>query len=192
MKMFRILAISAGVVNLLCMYLAQITGDLRVFLIAWAGASFSFYGYLYFSDEAQERGQTRMGYQNLAMRLRYDISQDALQPGMRLPTTSELARRHNTTRTTVMRALHILADERIIDLVHGRGIYVAGAAPRTDRPKDRIETHIMKHQPGQVIPPVEMLAAEHGASGATVRRVQAQLVARGAIRRAASGTYIRA
>lgn len=193
--MLRVLANIAGLVNVICMALGVYTNDWPVFLTAWCGAAFSYYSFLFFTDDAREQGQTRMGYQNLAMRLRWDIKEEGLLAGHRLPSTTELARRHETTRTTVMRAMRILADEGLVDIVQGRGTYVLeNGQPglRTDRPKDLIEKHLMEFQPGERLPSLKDLIEAHGVSGVTIRRVQAQLQERGLIRRTRTGAYVRA
>lgn len=197
--MVRVLAVFAGVVNMICMLLAQITADQKVFLVAWFGAVMSFSGYLYFTEELRQRGQTRMGYQNLAMRLRWDIKEEGLRAGQRLPTTTQLARRHDTTRTTVMRALRILADEGLVEVVRGRGTYVVGEngfrGERIDKPKDRIQSHVLhrvqRAAPGEEMPTTAELMLMYGASHITVRRVLAGLAQQGVIRRTSNGVYVK-
>lgn len=191
----RVLAVTAGLVNIICMALSLYTYDWFSFTVSWWGAGFSFYGFLFFTDDARERGQTRMGYQNLAMRLRWDIKEEGMVAGQRLPSTAELARRHETTRTTVMRAMKILADEGLVDIVQGRGTYVldnGARGLRSDRPKDLIEKHLMDLEPGQRLPSLKELMQAHGVSGVTIRRVQNDLARQGIIRRTPTGTYVRA
>jgi DNA-binding GntR family transcriptional regulator len=129
------------------------------------------------------------------MRLRWDIKEEKLAAGQRLPTTTELARRHETTRTTVMRALRILADEGLVDVVQGRGVYViedGNTGVRTDRPKDLVEAHLLTFKPGELLPSMTELLLTHPASIYTIRRVRARLAKQGHIRRIGSGAYVRA
>lgn len=197
--MLRVLATTAGVVNVMCMFLALLTHDVPVLMFGLWGAGFSFYGLIYFTDELRERGQHRMGYLNLAMRIRYDMKEQGLIAGNRLPTVAQLATTHDTTRATVMRALKILASEGLVEVVRGRGTYVIGEGglrgARTDRPKDRIETHLLKRvehaEPGEEMPTTTELMFMYGASHVTVRRVQSSLAQRGVLRRTRWGSYVK-
>lgn len=191
----RILGTIAGVVNLTCMFLAFVHGDMRTFLIAWTGASFSGYAILHSLEERQDMGETRMGFRSLAMRLRWDIKEQQLRPGQKLPSIGDLAAHHHTTRTTVARALKILADEGLVDVVHGRGTYVVGGA-KDDRPKDRIAWELldkMKDKPvGAPFPTSTTIAREYGVSHPTARRVHQELAEKGYIRRNPNGGYEKA
>lgn len=188
----RILGTIAGVVNLICMFLASIQGDTRVFLIAWTGASFSGYAILHTLEERREMGETRMGFRSLAMRLRWDMKEEGLQPGYKLPPIGDLANRYGTTRTTVARALKLLSEEGLVDVVHGRGTYVVGGE-REDRPKDRIAWELLdklKDKPsGAPFPASTTIMREYGVSHPTVRRVHELLLAKGLIRRNNNGGY---
>jgi len=190
----RILAFAAGTVNLVCMFLAALTADLDTFLIAWAGASFSGYAILHTLEEAQHMGETPRGYRSLAMRLRWDIKEEGMQPGQRLPSIGDLAQRHHTTRTTVARALKILADEGLVEVVQGRGTYVVGGS-RADRPKDRISWELLDQlkdkDPGFPVPSSTDIMRKYKVSHPTVRRVHQDLVNRGVIRRGPNGGYVK-
>jgi DNA-binding GntR family transcriptional regulator len=195
MSMTRVLALTAGIVNTICMFVAQLTDDWYVFTAGWLGAAVSFYAWLFFTDDAHDRGETRMGFQSLAMRLRWDIKEEGLLPGHRLPSTAELARRHDTTRTTVMRAMRILAEEGLVEIIQGRGTYVVDnglIGERTDKPKDIIERDLMSYPRGETLPSMQQLITKHQVSGVTIRRVQARLVEQGVLLRTRAGTYVRA
>ena len=187
----RWLAVPTAIVNTACMVLACIARDYPTFLYGWAGAVFAIWGGIYMKEEARAMGQTPMGYRSLAMRLRYEIQEEHLAPGTRLPTTAQYARRFATTRTTVARALRILAEEGIVEVVRGRGIYVTG--PRTDRPRDRIEQILLDiiatHPAGTPLPETYWVALNVQASEMTVRRVEQRLADRGLIRRTRTGRY---
>lgn len=191
----RILGIVAGVVNLICMFLAMVQGETQTFLIAWTGAAFSGYAILHTLEERQDMGETRMGFRSLAMRLRWDIKEQGMRPGQKLPSIGELAEHHKTTRTTVARALKILAEEGLVEIVHGRGTYVVGGA-REDRPKDRIAWELLdklkKKPSGAPFPSSTTIMREYGVSHPTARRVHREFVEKGYIRRNSTGGYEKA
>lgn len=188
----RILGFTAGVVNLICMFISFVLMDMQTFLIAWAGASFSGYAILHTLEERQDMGETRAGFRSLAMRLRWDIKEQGMAAGQKLPSIAELAERYGTTRTTVARALRILAEEQLVEVVHGRGTYVVGGA-RGDRPKDRIQWELLdameNKRPGDPFPSTAEIRRRHNVSHPTVRRVLQDLVARGVIRKNPNGGY---
>ncbi len=199
MMMLRLVAIPTVVVNVICMALAATTADIGVFLIAWAGATAGVYGWIFYKEELHDMGQTPQGFRELALRLRYDITQAQPEPGHKLPSTRELAKSYETTRTTVGRALKILAGDGVVEIVHGRGVYILGPAghkgERLDKPRDRIAVHllnILAAQPaGQPMPPTKDLAEQAGASVITVRRVERALLRQGLIRRDRHGRYVK-
>lgn len=59
------------------------------------------------------------------------ILSNDLQPGQRLPSTRELARRFRIHANTVSAAYKQLEQERWVELRHGSGIYVHRSKPRT-------------------------------------------------------------
>jgi DNA-binding GntR family transcriptional regulator len=170
--------------------------DPQVFLVGWAGACFSVYGLFYF----HETRRTPMGYRSLAMQLRWDITNDGdgFQPGQKLPAIVDVAKKYSTTQTTAIRAMRVLADEGLVDIVHGRGTYYVGAdkIPRDgDEPEARVEKHlktIIDRVPaGHPIPSVHALTAAHQIGAATIRRVLTDFAHRGLIRTTPSGGYVR-
>ena len=63
-------------------------------------------------------------------------------PGTRLPLAKDLAAILGVNKNTLLRALHILRDEHLLDFQRGRGITVAGSAERgavVHRIRDLIE-----------------------------------------------------
>lgn len=185
--MTRVLAVVAGLVNTICMYLALLTADVPVLLVAMGGAGFSFYAYLAFTDIQEEDG---MGYASLAMRLRWELKEEGIAAGTRLASSRSLAKRYDTTRTTVARALQLLAEEGLVEIVAGRGVFVlahGNTGQRHDKPKDRIEWHLLDRQAGELLPSTDDLAHMHQVSQATIRRVKADLLKRGLIQRTAKG-----
>lgn len=163
-------------------------------LLAALGAWLILYWWwLRYTEEAEVK-ETRE-YRRLAMELRGRITLDRTPPGSRLPTTRELAQRHGVTRRTVARALRILADEGLIDVVPGRGCYVLGANGERglrpdDGPKGRIEWHVMETaRPGEEIETVEILAQRCRVTPDQARRALAQLVRAGRLRHNQGGHY---
>jgi len=193
MIMLRLVAWPTVVVNLFCMAIGGFTHDVTVFVLGWGGVAFAIYGLLFYWDEAREMGQTHIGYQNLAMRLRFEIREQGYSPGARLPTTKEFAKQFATTRTTVARALRILHEEGIVVILRGRGTYLSGT--RTDLPRDRVELHLMavlnRRQSGSPMPEAKFLAENLQASENTVRRVEHKLAEQGLIRRTRGGKYVK-
>lgn len=187
----RGLALCTAAVNVAAMILASVAGDWGVFAVAWAGAVFALWGWLYLGEDPHP-----MGYRNLAMQLRWEISNGdhPLEPGTRLPSTQQYAQRFATTRTTVTRALRLLAEEGLVEIVRGRGAYVCG--PRTDRPKDRVEQVLLDiintHPAGTPLPETKWVALNMNTSEMTVRRVEQTLAEQGLIVRTRNGRYVKA
>lgn len=63
-------------------------------------------------------------FRRIAETLRRDILADRLQPGERLPSENELAGQHETTRTTVRKAIALLRSEGLVVSEQGRGAFV--------------------------------------------------------------------
>jgi len=63
------------------------------------------------------------------MRLRRDIDRGLFGPGDRLPTERELCDDLKVSRNALRRAVRVLADEGVLDVRHGSGMYVRKGAP---------------------------------------------------------------
>ena len=63
-------------------------------------------------------------YEQVAAEIRRAIADGEAQPGERLPSAIDLAEVIGVNKNTVMRALHILRDEGLLDFTRGRGIRV--------------------------------------------------------------------
>ncbi|MGZ3143185.1 GntR family transcriptional regulator [Lentzea chajnantorensis] len=63
-------------------------------------------------------------FRRIAETLRRDILGGALESGAQLPSENELAERHQTTRTTVRKAIALLRSEGLVMSEQGRGIFV--------------------------------------------------------------------
>lgn len=69
-------------------------------------------------------------HDQVAAEIRRAIAEGEAGPGERLPLAKDLAAVLGVNKNTVLRALHILRDEGLLDFQRGRGITVAGSAER--------------------------------------------------------------
>jgi len=77
-----------------------------------------------------------------AARIRRAIAEGEAGPGERLPLAKDLAAVLGVNKNTVLRALHMLRDEGLLEFRRGRGITVAGTPQRgavLARARDLIE-----------------------------------------------------
>jgi len=63
-------------------------------------------------------------FEQVAAEIRRAIGDGEARPGERLPSAIDLAEVIGVNKNTVMRALHILRDEGLLDFTRGRGIRV--------------------------------------------------------------------
>lgn len=131
-------------------------------------------------------------YLQIANALRAEID-DGSGPTT-LPSEAELMKRYGVARSTVGRALKILADEGLVRSQQGTRRTVAAAA---ERPTvyDRIAGLIAAEglAPGDAFPPESKLCELTEASRGTVRRALAQLEGAGVLEvRQGKGRFVRA
>jgi GntR family transcriptional regulator len=69
-------------------------------------------------------------YLQVAADIRRAIADGEAKPGERLPLAKDLATVLGVNTNTVLRALHVLRDERLLEFRRGRGITIAGTAER--------------------------------------------------------------
>ena len=69
-------------------------------------------------------------YQQVAAEVRRAISEGEAKPGERMPLAKDLAKVLGVNTNTVLRALHELRDEGMLEFRRGRGITVAGTPER--------------------------------------------------------------
>jgi GntR family transcriptional regulator len=69
-------------------------------------------------------------YQQVAAEIRRAIAEGEISQGERLPPAVDLAAILEVNKNTVIRALHVLRDEGMLDFTRGRGIRVVGTPQR--------------------------------------------------------------
>lgn len=69
-------------------------------------------------------------YERVAGDIRRAIAEGEAKPGERLPLAKDLAAVLGVNTNTVLRALHVLRDEGLLEFRRGRGITVAGTPER--------------------------------------------------------------
>jgi GntR family transcriptional regulator len=69
-------------------------------------------------------------YEQVAADIRRAIADGEASPGERLPLAKDLAKVLGVNTNTVLRALHVLRDEGLLEFRRGRGITVAGTPQR--------------------------------------------------------------
>ncbi len=89
-----------------------------------------------------DRTETTPLHDQVAAEIRRAIAEGEADPGERLPLAKDMAAILGVNKNTVLRALHILRDEGLLDFQRGRGITVAGTAEQgavVRRVRDLIE-----------------------------------------------------
>jgi GntR family transcriptional regulator len=71
-------------------------------------------------------------HEQVAAQIRRAIADGEANPGERLPLAKDLAAVLGVNKNTVLRALHLLRDEGLLEFRRGRGITVAGTPQRSD------------------------------------------------------------
>ena len=69
-------------------------------------------------------------HDQVAAEIRRAIADGEARPGERLPLAKDLAAVLGVNKNTVLRALHILRDEGLLDFTRGRGVTVSGSPER--------------------------------------------------------------
>jgi GntR family transcriptional regulator len=70
-------------------------------------------------------------YEQVAAEIRRAIAEGEATPGERLPSAIDLADVIGVNKNTVIRALHILRDEGLLDFTRGRGIRVVASPSKS-------------------------------------------------------------
>jgi GntR family transcriptional regulator len=76
-------------------------------------------------DVKVDRTETTPLHDQVAAEIRRAIAEGEAGPGERLPLAKDMAAVLRVNKNTVLRALHILRDEGLLDFQRGRGITVA-------------------------------------------------------------------
>jgi GntR family transcriptional regulator len=63
-------------------------------------------------------------YQQIAAILRGQIERGEIAPGRPVPSETQLMQRYEVARLTARKAVRVLADEGLVEVVPGRGAYV--------------------------------------------------------------------
>jgi DNA-binding GntR family transcriptional regulator len=71
----------------------------------------------------------RFPFQQLADALRDRITSGEFPPGRKLPTISEITSQTGLSPMTIRRAFRVLADEKLVTVVPGRGTFVVKDLP---------------------------------------------------------------
>ena len=70
-------------------------------------------------------------HDQVAAEIRRAIAEGEAGPGERLPLVKDIAAVLGVNKNTVLRAMHILRDEGLLDFTRGRGISVAGTPQKS-------------------------------------------------------------
>jgi GntR family transcriptional regulator len=78
-----------------------------------------------------DRSEPRAIHEQVAAQIRRAIADGEASPGERLPLAKDLAAVLGVNKNTVLRALHALRDEGLLEFSRGRGITVAGTPQKS-------------------------------------------------------------
>jgi len=81
-------------------------------------------------------------HDQVAAEIRRAIAEGEAGPGERLPLAKDIAAVLGVNKNTVLRAMHILRDEGLLEFTRGRGITVSGTPQRSavlDRARELVE-----------------------------------------------------
>jgi GntR family transcriptional regulator len=77
-----------------------------------------------------DRNEATPLHDQVAAEIRRAIAEGEAKPGERLPLARDIAAVLGVNKNTVLRAMHILRDEGLLDFTRGRGITVSGTPQR--------------------------------------------------------------
>ena len=101
-------------------------------------------------------------HDQVAAEIRRAIADGEAGPGERLPLAKDIAAILGVNKNTVLRAMHILRDEGLLDFQRGRGIPVAGTPQRSvvvKRIRELVEfCRVQGYRPEEVIQIIEGLS----------------------------------
>src|SRR5580698_8828555 len=82
-------------------------------------------------DVNVDRSESTPLHDQVAAEIRRAIADGEAKPGERLPLAKDIAGVLGVNKNTVLRALHILRDERLLEFTRGRGISVSGTPQKS-------------------------------------------------------------
>jgi GntR family transcriptional regulator len=94
-----------------------------------------------------DRSEALALHDQVAAEIRRAIAEGEAAPGDRLPLAKDIAAVLGVNKNTVLRAMHILRDEGLVEFTRGRGITVSGSAQKSavlSRVRDLVE--FARHQ----------------------------------------------
>jgi GntR family transcriptional regulator len=101
-------------------------------------------------------------HEQVAAEIRRAIAEGEAGPGDRLPLAKDLATVLGVNKNTVLRALHVLREEGLLEFRRGHGISVSGTPERsamTERVRDLLEFGRRHgYRPEEVVQIIEMVA----------------------------------
>ncbi|UVI27997.1 FadR/GntR family transcriptional regulator [Paenibacillus spongiae] len=80
----------------------------------------------------------KLAHEAIIERVKLKISSGEWKPGVRLPTTKQLAAEFGLSMTAVREALRVLENQRIVSVEHGRGIYIQNDPGLLDDPAGKL------------------------------------------------------
>lgn len=80
----------------------------------------------YVSDIEAPGGDRQLQYQRVAADIEARIRSGELRPGARLRNERELAEYYGVAYHTIRRAMKLLSDQGLVEVIHGRGTFVTG------------------------------------------------------------------
>lgn len=81
--------------------------------------------------ESVDRSDPLPLHEQVAAEIRRSIAEGEVKPGERLPLAKDLAAVMGVNKNTVLRALHVLRDEGLLEFRRGHGITVAGTKEKS-------------------------------------------------------------
>ena len=82
-------------------------------------------------DVNVDRSESTPLHDQVAAEIRRAIADGEAKPGERLPLAKDIAGVLGVNKNTVLRALHILHDEGLLEFTRGRGISVSGTPQKS-------------------------------------------------------------
>src|ERR1700735_3036408 len=95
-----------------------------------------------------DRDDAVLLHDQVAAEIRRAISEGESGPGERLPLVKDLAAILGVNKNTVLRAMHILRDEGLLEFTRGRGITVSGRPQKSARASSGAGPRRVRPTPG--------------------------------------------